>query len=325
MIPKISVIIPVYNIASYLKACLESVINQTLRDIEIIIINDGSSDQSKEIITNYCSIDSRIILIDKENQGVALARKDGLQIAKGEYIHYLDGDDFLELDAYELVYKEASNSNADLVFFRFLAVDEISRATKTIRGFKKEKISKIDLIKDALDNQYYSVWQFIHKKSLYNSNILYDDNLTYGEDAYLTIQLLYFSNKIAILDSKPLLYYLVRKNSVTNSRFSDSHFESQLRYPELIDLFLSDKPEYHLLQKEISSAKVQMYATLFSNGYLKNAHKISKNANKLITQYPELKNVAIIKQFSKLFHFYTLHYLLGKILTKYYKLKKKIK
>ena len=115
--PKISVIIPVYNVEKYLRECLDSVVNQTMRDIEIICVNDGSTDNSLDILKEYAAKDDRIIVINQTNGFVGSARNNGLKIAKGEYIQFVDSDDYLELNACETAYKYALQYNADVVVF----------------------------------------------------------------------------------------------------------------------------------------------------------------------------------------------------------------
>lgn len=117
--PAVSIVIPVYNIGKYLEKCLDSVVAQTFPDIEIIVVNDGSTDNSPEIIARYADKDSRIVVIDKSNEGLAYARKSGIEAAQGEYIQHLDGDDFLEPDAIELLYNKAIEDAADMVVFPF--------------------------------------------------------------------------------------------------------------------------------------------------------------------------------------------------------------
>ena len=112
---KVSVIVPVYNAAVYLRKCLDSVVNQTLRDIEIIIINDGSTDNSDDICKQYLS-DPRMIYYEKNNEGLAAARQDGIERASGEYIGFVDSDDWLEPNMYERMYDEAKAANADIAF-----------------------------------------------------------------------------------------------------------------------------------------------------------------------------------------------------------------
>ncbi|MDR2708410.1 MAG: glycosyltransferase, partial [Elusimicrobiota bacterium] len=115
MIPKISVIVPVYNTpCEDLKKCIESIINQTLKEIEIILVNDGSTNGNLEILKEYARKDKRIVLIDQQNQGVSASRNAGINIAKGQYIGFVDSDDWIEDNYYELLYASAIKENADI-------------------------------------------------------------------------------------------------------------------------------------------------------------------------------------------------------------------
>ena len=111
---KISIIVPVYNVEKYLERCLDSLINQTLKDIEIICINDGSTDNSSEILKEYAKKDSRIIIINQNNQGISVARNNGMNKAKGKYIGFVDSDDWVDLDFFEKLYKAAEKHNAQI-------------------------------------------------------------------------------------------------------------------------------------------------------------------------------------------------------------------
>ena len=117
--PKVSVIIPVYNVEKYLRECLDSVVNQTLKDIEIICINDGSPDNSLAILEEYAKKDSRIIVISQENSGVSTARNVGIDLAKGDYLYFIDADDYAEPDLLELSYQKALSTQCDIVNFGF--------------------------------------------------------------------------------------------------------------------------------------------------------------------------------------------------------------
>ncbi|MGL5649963.1 MAG: glycosyltransferase family 2 protein [Clostridium sp.] len=116
-IPKVSVVIPVYNVELYLREALDSVINQTLKEIEIILVNDGSTDNSLNIIREYEKIDKRIMVISQKNQGLSGARNSGLKIANGKYIYFMDSDDYIELDTIELCYEKSEKENLDFIFF----------------------------------------------------------------------------------------------------------------------------------------------------------------------------------------------------------------
>ena len=132
--PKISVIIPVYNVEKYLRECLNSVINQTMEDIEIICVNDGSTDRSLDILKEYAAKDDRIIVINQTNGFVESARNNGLKIAGGEYIQFVDSDDYLELNACETAYKYALQYDADVVIFGYKNFPEQVGNIKNKRG-----------------------------------------------------------------------------------------------------------------------------------------------------------------------------------------------
>lgn len=120
---KVSVIVAAYNIDKYIGRCLESLVNQTLKDIEIIIVNDGSTDQTRLIIEKRLNTDRRIILINQENKGSIEARKSGLNISKGEYILFVDGDDWLESNALEIMYNNALINESDILLYNAYKVD----------------------------------------------------------------------------------------------------------------------------------------------------------------------------------------------------------
>lgn len=114
---KISIIVPIYNVESYLKRCLDSLINQTYSNIEIILINDGSTDLSGDISSKYAKIDKRIKLINSSNKGVSCARNKGLELASGDYIMFVDPDDYIELNTCEMLIKNIGNN--DILIFNF--------------------------------------------------------------------------------------------------------------------------------------------------------------------------------------------------------------
>lgn len=115
--PLVSIIVPIYNVEQYLTECLDSLVNQTLRDIEIICVNDGSPDHSADIVRRYMHLDARITLIEQENRGLSGARNTGLRVAKGEYVYFMGSDDWLEADAMDICYNVAKKDRIDVVFF----------------------------------------------------------------------------------------------------------------------------------------------------------------------------------------------------------------
>ena len=171
--PKVSVIIPVYNVEDYIDRCLKSVIEQTLEDIEIIIVNDGSTDDSKKIIEKYINqYPNKIIYLEKENGGLSSARNFAIPYAKGEYIAFLDSDDYIEPEMYEQMYNKAIKENADLVECDFIW--EYPNKKKSDIGMeytnKKEAIEKARVVAwNKLYRREKSAWyRWSYKESFIN-------------------------------------------------------------------------------------------------------------------------------------------------------------
>lgn len=319
---KISVIIPVYNVSEYLEKCLWSVTNQTLQDIEIIVVNDGSTDNSLSILEKYAATDNRIIVINRTNGGVVSARKAGLNIAKGEYIHYLDGDDYMELNSYELLYNKAIETNADMIAFEFKwCLTEFKKITRT-EGFK----SNIDFILQSLKgNEFMSLGLNFHKRELYKNKIDFHEALTIGEDSYLVKQLAYYS-KTVLYVGVGLYNYVSRECSIMHAKMTDKKVNDTLFQYELLLDFLKDKPEYNpLLEECIYSKQVDTNAYLFWLRYFKNGHVRAKDSIIKINKYPTIREMQGVKPLYKLMKLYATNSILGRLFAQYYIIKKKIK
>ena len=128
--PKFSVILPVYNVEKYLRECLESLVNQTLKDIEFICVNDGSTDSSLDILNEYAKKDSRFVIINQHNQGQGVARNNALAVAKGEYVAFVDPDDWVETNMFEELYLKFKETNVDVIQFNFKVCFEKSGEIK---------------------------------------------------------------------------------------------------------------------------------------------------------------------------------------------------
>lgn len=126
-LPKVSVIVPVYNVEKYLSECLESLINQTLSDIEIICVNDGSTDDSRNVLERYAASDKRIAVVNQTNKGLSAARNSGVKTARGRYLYFLDSDDFIDRNALEYLYQEAEKYRLDILYFDGVSVWERSK------------------------------------------------------------------------------------------------------------------------------------------------------------------------------------------------------
>ena len=145
---KISIIIPMYNAEKYIARCLESVINQSFNDIEIIIVNDGSTDKSLEICRKYAEVDERIVILNKENNGVSVARNQGMNVATGEYVMFVDSDDWIDESMCQDLYKRISECNADICFCN--NIKEYGNKSEYIDFGDSKDVINLDEIKEVI-------------------------------------------------------------------------------------------------------------------------------------------------------------------------------
>ena len=226
---KVSVIIPIYNTEKYLKECLNSVINQSLVDIEIICINDGSTDNSIEILNEFKKQDGRISVISQDNQGQAVARNKGLSLANGEYIYFMDSDDILDLTALEEVYSLSKENDLDLIIFKLInfknSLDDRYTSNYYEMDFLKPWRNKIfnyqDLWEKSLDIAVSPPGKLFKKDLIENikcpEGLIFEDNVFFA-NAMLDAKRVYFYDKH--------LYNRRRHDSSTtvsnNMRFADT-------------------------------------------------------------------------------------------------------
>lgn len=206
IIPKVSISVPVYNSEKYLHKCLESLINQTLKEIEIIIVNDGSNDKSESICREYAERDKRIKLINKLNGGLATARQVALESARGDYFCACDSDDWVESTMYERLYEKAKESNADIVMCDSWSEYPDSKKTKHSYSYQLE--DRKDLLGDALNGCFpCQVWNKMFKRELFEKyDISWEPGINLGEDFLIMLKILQHPVKVEYL-SEPLYHY----------------------------------------------------------------------------------------------------------------------
>lgn len=219
MTSKVSVIVPIYNVEKYLSRCLDSLINQTLKEIEIICVNDGSTDNSLEILKEYHLKDSRIKIINKQNAGLSAARNSGLKIASGEYIGFVDSDDWVDLNFFEKLYNSAQKNNCDIAIASIIRINEHKRR-KYFEIFSEkiatDIIDKIDLC-DIPDYSY--VWNKIYKSDmLKNKNLEFLEGHVY-EDIIFSPQALNISNAIVSVPNTNYYYWKTPNSIVTQKKY----------------------------------------------------------------------------------------------------------
>lgn len=214
---KVSVIIPVYNVEKYIDRTISSCQSQTLFEIEIIVVNDGSPDNSEAIINKKALGDNRIIAIHKENGGVTSARKTGLAIAKGKYVFFLDGDDYIEDDALAKLFNIAEQNNADYVFGNFIIEYEDSLQNYEMVFPSFTVINNITFLKYCFEHTFFYITGcLISKEIMRKCRLDIPNGITFGEDNIAITQIAW-NMQYAAYYNGTVLHYVQRKESVTNS------------------------------------------------------------------------------------------------------------
>ena len=254
---KISVIIIAYNIEEYIERCLKSVLMQSLSEIEIIIINDGSTDNTLKIINELVINDNRVKIINKKNSGIIEARKSGIEIASGEYILFVDGDDWLELNACDRLYEIATENNLDLIIYNAFWVYKDKKDSYSI--IKNKESIKLDPLKNLfLGKIIPAMWGKLIKREFLNKfNIDYPNKISYGEDLATVSSWLINKPKIDILN-ECLYNYYQRENSITN--MVSNKFLDIIEAINFIELQLKEKNIYDKYKKEF---EYMLYNHLF--------------------------------------------------------------
>lgn len=210
--PKVSVIVPVYNVEKYIVKCLESLLNQTLEDIEIIVVNDGSPDNSQEIIDKYVlEYKDKIKSYIKPNGGLSDARNYGIEKATGEYIGFVDGDDFVDIRMFETMYNEAHKKKSDIVVCNLNYVYDYD-----IVPTSSNVLEETTNIKDVMLNIYPTAWNKIYKRTFINKHKLRFKKNVWYEDVEFIYRVLPYVNKISCV--KNCFYqYVQREGAITKT------------------------------------------------------------------------------------------------------------
>lgn len=232
--PKISIIVPIYNSEKYLKICLDSLINQTLKDIEIICVNDGSTDSSYDIIKGYLEKDERIKIINQENSGVSVARNNGIKSAAAPYIMFIDSDDYIESTACEILQKTVADSDADVVIYCCALEFNGNVSPKYALGTEKKIMNSDECFNTLyrrcfglLSEEMYMIEQQDYLSSvclkLYNKALIINNNLRFEdinkigsyEDGFFNLQYFSYTKKAVYIPQ--VLYHYRRDNSESNT------------------------------------------------------------------------------------------------------------
>lgn len=230
----VSIIVPVYNLEDYIENCINSLLNQTYKNIEIICIDDGSKDNSASVIKKLMEIDKRIKYFYQENAGVSAARNKGLDNVQGEYVMFVDGDDYMHFQAVDMLVRCIEVKNCDMVSAHQMYTTSLKQEMKEIVNYNCNDASHEDLFKEVNGNVIAksSCAKLIRKDVAFRTR--FPVGITNGEDANYIIRLLATDIKTCIVD-QTLYYYYSRENSCVKSEFTKSKFSITLSFDDLCE------------------------------------------------------------------------------------------
>lgn len=254
--PKVSIIVPIYNVEKYLDRCMQSLLNQTLKDIEIILVDDGSPDDCSKMCDEYAKKDERVKVIHKKNAGLGMARNSGLDIATGEYVAFVDSDDFTDVDAYSSLYHKAKEANADVVYAGFVMqksdktesecfVLDKEWVGKEIQSFLKSLIFDTKPDKETI---WMSVWNAIYRRDLIETNRIrfYSEREILSEDILFHTMLLPLCSKIVCIP-KTFYHYCYNGTSLTHCKFNPTKIQCNIKLYETLYAVIN---KYNLTELE---------------------------------------------------------------------------
>ncbi|HGN9116714.1 TPA: glycosyltransferase family 2 protein, partial [Providencia stuartii] len=279
--PNVSVIMPVYNAERYIEKSLLSLLNQTLSDFEIIIIDDGSTDKSLAIINNILEQNLKnkniITLISRENKGVAATRAEGISLAKGDYIIHIDSDDWVEHNWLQLMYETAIKNESDIVICDYTVVynKKKHRVYQSCSSSRQENIEF--LLTNKLSNSNWD--KLIRRSILTKNNINFKKNFNMGEDFLFTLKALFYSQKTTHI-SKSLYYYNKSNQNSLTYKYSEKALSDIIKVVEIAENFLKNENYLNKIKKSLDHFKFNIRVLHLINSK-NNGIKVSMNL------YPE--------------------------------------
>lgn len=310
---KISIIIPVYNVENYIERCIDSVLNQTISDFEVIIINDGSTDKSGQICDEYMKKDKRIKVYHIENSGASRARNIGIKKSNGKYIAFIDSDDYIKENMYENLVNIADKENLDVVICNYNTVDKIGN----IIGEPRHSIpcdvvlQKKGIYNHILKEYYggnivgvYSLWnKLFNREIIINNNILINEELYMGEDLWFNFDVYLNANKIKAIEDVYYYYELENPNSIMKMNkpdlvdswiytlekllnINDELFNFDIDYNKFYRQFITNV-SYYIIKVLNSNdytkkQKSEIINKILNNQFYKNSVKYDKYVNKKV-------------------------------------------
>lgn len=267
---KISVIVPLYNVENYIERTLNSLKNQNFKEFEILLINDGSKDKSVDVaekILNNSMLNYKVI--NKENGGASSARNTGIDNAQGEYVYFLDGDDYIDPNMLDLMYKKIQNEKAEIVFCGYTHVKE-SNGEEILKVHKyiKHTIKGIEAAEKMLKNEFWiSAISGMYSRNFLKENQLYfPTNIVFGEDTVFVVKALMNAEKVTCVE-KALVYYVRRDTSVTrtaNEKYFNLHESNMeiLKYIRQNFKYEGINVEKSLMEYKIPQSIMRIFSSL---------------------------------------------------------------
>lgn len=287
----VSIIVPAYNCAGTIKKCIMSLINQTYEEIEIIIVDDGSSDNTADICKGLQHIDQRIQYIYKENGGVSSARNLALSLVRGVYICFIDADDFLELNTIEISVDLMIRNSVKLVIYNHSSSEEFLSVPDKI---ETSHLSKIDVLRGLYNRNGFRgfVWNKLFCSSVIReNNIQFDENIHYCEDSLFCCKYI-DSIADAIYCENRFYHYILNSNSITRQEYSEKRFSVLEAYKEIISL--TEECQDNILQNYISTNYfihiTKLIKMVFTSGQPKKMSRIHKLLHKMKGRRVLLRN-----------------------------------
>lgn len=289
---KVSVIVPVYNVGNYLDSCIRSVLRQTLNDVELILVNDGSTDNSKTIIDKYSSNHTNIKTIHKQNEGVTISRNKGLAVAEGEYVLFLDGDDFLEENALERMYSKAKETNSDWIVGDYiLRFPNGSIVEKKFYDFGV--VDNLRFLSYCYSQKdFYYTGRLIRRDFITKAEINVPSQITFGEDNIIVTQLASQVNRAAKVNDF-VLNYVQRATSVTN-QLKKKDLEMRAMACRLCYDYLVHKGFYNTLKGDIDNYFQCEIASFIIRGYYDDNVNYIKLQCKSSKEHLSIKNRLVL-------------------------------
>ena len=280
---KVSIIVPVYNREKALKRCVDSILNQDHRDIEVILVDDGSRDDSFKIISEYARNDERVIAIHKENGGVSSTRNKALSVASGDYIQFLDADDWIPFDSTKLMVREMEEKGVEMVIGDFYRVvdDKVSRKGSIREAGVLTRNEYADKMMLTPADFYYGVlWNKLYRKEILDKyHITMDENISYCEDVIFNLEYLLHVTNVAVLKA-PVYYYVKTEGSLVAQNLSLEKTvkmkTSVIRYYNDFYRNILDEEDYEERKPIIYGYLVAFSTDAFAIPFISGTHKLGE-------------------------------------------------